>query len=112
VSISSIIVSPTARVQMRDVLVYTRDTFGVFKAREYAALIRVALRELAKSPAVGKKRPEIHPEAWTYHIGKPGKRARHLFLYRVRGTTEIARFLYDAMDLPRQWPQDWRETWR
>lgn len=107
---SSIIVAPTVRAQIRAVLVYTRDTFGVTKAREYALLIRVALRELDKNPAVGKKRPEIHPDAWTYHIGKPGKKARHLFLYRVRSMTEVARFLYDSMDLPRQWPEEWHDA--
>jgi plasmid stabilization system protein ParE len=105
----SIVVAPLARAQIREALIFTRNRFGVGKAREYALLIRMALTELAKNPAAGKKHPEIHPDAWIYPIGKPGKNARHLFLYRVRENTEVARFLYDAMDLPRQWPDEWRD---
>ena len=109
-SVSSIIISPSARAQIREVLVFTRDRFGVLKAREYSLLIRLALRELDENADVGKRRPEIHPDAWTYHIGKRGKKARHLFLYRIRETVEVARFLYDAMDLPHHVPEEWHDA--
>jgi plasmid stabilization system protein ParE len=104
----SIEVSSVARAQIRDVLAYTLDAFGAPKAREYARLVRLALQRLAENPQAGKARPEIHPDAWTYHIGKPGKRARHMFLYRVRERVQVARFLYDAMDLLQQRPEEWR----
>jgi plasmid stabilization system protein ParE len=70
-------------------------------------LIRLALEELAENAEAGKRRPEIYPDAWTYHIGKRGMKARHLFLYRIRKTVEIARFLYDSMDLPDHVPDEW-----
>lgn len=60
------------------------------------------------TPTKGKRRLEIHPDAWTYHIARPGRRARHLFLYRIWEAVEVARFLYDAMDLPRQRPREWK----
>jgi toxin ParE1/3/4 len=107
VSVPSIIISPSARAQIREVLAFTRDRFGVRKAQEYSLLIRLALKELAENAEVGKRRPEIHPDAWTYHIGKRGKKARHLFLYRIRETVEVARFLYDAMHLPDHVPEEW-----
>lgn len=101
------ILSTAALAQIHGVLAFTRDRFGVLKAQEYSLLIRLALRELDENAKVGKHRPDIHPDAWTYHIGKPGKRARHLFLYRIRETVEVARFLYDAIDLPRHAPEEW-----
>lgn len=107
-SFSSIILSPSARAQIREALAFTRERFGVIKAQEYSLLIRLALRELGKNAEAGKHRPDIHPDAWTYRIEKPGKRARHLFLYRIRESVEVARFLYDAMDLPRQVPEEWQ----
>jgi len=80
------------------VLDYTLERFGETKYLDYRDLIRLALRTLEV----------IHPDAWTYHIARPGRRARHLFLYRIRDVVEVVRFLYDAMDLPRQRPRDWK----
>ena len=109
-SVSSITISPSARAQIRDVLAFTRDRYGALKAQQYSLLIRMALRELRQNPAIGKHRPEIHPDAWTYHIGRGGKKARHLFLYRIRDTIEVARFLYDAMNLPDLAPDEWENA--
>ena len=66
------------------------------------------MRTLEVAPTQGKPRPEIHSDAWTYHIARLGRRARHLFLYRIRDTVEVARFLYDAMDLSHQRPREWK----
>jgi plasmid stabilization system protein ParE len=65
------------------VLGYTLRRFGIRKYDDYAALIQEALDALATDPRAGRSRPEIAPEAWTYHIGQPGRRARHLLMYRV-----------------------------
>ena len=104
----SIVILPRAEAQIVDVLGHTLDTFGEVKYVEYRALIAHALSSLAATPTAGKRRADIHPDAWTYHISRPGRRARHLFLYRVRGGVEVARFLYDAMDLPRRRPREWK----
>jgi plasmid stabilization system protein ParE len=93
--------------QIIDVLGYTLEQFGEAKYLEYRELIGLALAALEVAPTQGKRRPEIHADAWTYHISRPGRRARHLFLYRIRDAVEVASFLYDAMDLPRQRPREW-----
>jgi plasmid stabilization system protein ParE len=106
--VSTIVILPRVHAQIVDVLRCTREQFGEAKYLEYRELISLALTTLESTPTAGKHRPEIHPDAWTYHIGRPGRKARHLFLYRIRDVVEIARFLYDAMDLPRQRPRQWK----
>ena len=103
-----VVLAPRAEAQIIDVLDYTLERFGEVKYLEYRDLIRLALTTLEATPHAGKRRPEIHSDAWTYHIARPGRRARHLFLYRIRETVKVACFLYDAMDLPRQRPREWK----
>lgn len=105
---STVVILPRANAEIIDVLDFTREQFGEAKYLEYRELISLALATLEATPTAGKYRPEIHPDAWTYHIGRSGRKARHLFLYRIREVAEIARFLYDAMDLPRQRPRQWK----
>jgi plasmid stabilization system protein ParE len=106
--VSTVVILPRANAQIIDVLEFTLEQFGEAKYLEYRELISLALTTLEATPTAGKPRPEIHPDAWTYHIARPGRKARHLFLYRIRAVAEIARFLYDAMDLPRQRPRQWK----
>jgi plasmid stabilization system protein ParE len=102
-----IVLHPRVDAQIIDVLSHTREQFGETKYREYRELVGLAPTTLEVAPAQGKRHAEIHPDAWTYHIARPGRRARHLFLYRIRDAVEVASFLYDAMDLPRQRPREW-----
>jgi plasmid stabilization system protein ParE len=106
--VSTIVILPRANAEIIDVLEFTREQFGEAKYLVYRELIGLALTTLEATPTAGKRRPEIHPDAWTYHIARPGRKARHLFLCRIREVAEIARFLYDAMDLPRQRPRQWK----
>ena len=71
------------RQDIRDVLAFTLEKFGLAKAQEYASLIRLALNELVKNPRVGRPRRDIHPDAWVYPIARPGRNARHHFLYET-----------------------------
>ena len=98
-------VLPAAEADIEAVLLKTLRKFGEWKYRDYAALIEEALEELERNPKAGRPRPEIHPEAWIYLIGKRGRRAAHLFLYRIVNDeqAEIRAFLHGAMHLPRQW---------
>ena len=92
------------RQDIRDVLAFTVERFGAAKAPEYASLIRLALHELVQNPRAGRPRRDVHPDAWAYPIGRPGRNARHLFLYEiVDDEARIYGFFYDAMDLSRQW---------
>jgi toxin ParE1/3/4 len=90
------------------VLIYTGEHFGPQKYREYQQLIRSALRSIESHPfrAPAKSRPDIHPDAMTFHIAKRGQHARHLFLYRVREDqrVEISRLLHDSADLQQHLP--------
>jgi plasmid stabilization system protein ParE len=106
--VQPVVVLPRAEAQIIDVLDHTFEEFGEAKYLEYRDLIELALKTLAATPTAGKRQAAIHPDAWTYHIARPGRRARHLFLYRIREAVEVARFLYDAMDLPRQRPREWK----
>jgi plasmid stabilization system protein ParE len=103
-----VVLLPRAEAQIADVLSYTLLQFGEAKYFEYRELIGLAIEALEITPTAGKHRPEIHPDAWTYHIARPGRKARHLFLYRITAQVEVASFLYDAMDLPRQRPREWK----
>ena len=105
---STVVILPRANAEIIDVLEFTLEQFGEGKYLEYRELISLALTTLEATPTAGKRRPEIHPDAWSYHIARPSQKARHLFLYRIREVAEIARFLYDAMDLPRQRPRQWK----
>ena len=72
-----------ADADIEHALVYTLRTYGRRKYDEYSALIREALEALATAPEAGRNRPDINPDAWTVHIAKPGRAARHLLLYRI-----------------------------
>jgi plasmid stabilization system protein ParE len=106
--VPAVVILPRADAQIIDVLAFTLEEFGEAKYLEYRNLLGLALKTLETTPTAGKRRPEIHPDAWTHHIARPGRSARHLFLYRIRDAVEIARFLYDAMDLARQRPREWK----
>ncbi len=103
----SIVILPEAEAQMEETLSYTLERFGEAKYLEYLELIRAAIRALEEDAQAGKKRDDIHPDAWAFHIARTGQRARHMLLYRVRAQVEVGRFLYDGMDLPQQWPGGW-----
>ena len=96
-----------AQVDISEVRSYTEQKFGALKLQEYDELIESALEVLAENPRIGRQRPEIRSGAWTYHISKPGKKARHLFIYRINNDSivEVARFLHDSMDLVRHLPE-------
>jgi plasmid stabilization system protein ParE len=97
-------VLPAVRQDIRAALDFTRRRFGESKAREYAALIRDALQDLAANARAGKPAPDIHPDAWTLPIKQPGRHARHLFLYEIAGNAaHVYGLFYDGMDLPARW---------
>jgi plasmid stabilization system protein ParE len=99
---------PGAEADIEHALTVTLQKFGTAKYREYAGLIEESLEDLAENPRCGKARSDIHVDAWALHIGRPGRRARHLFLYRILEEGQLVEVLglpYDSMDLPRQWPR-------
>jgi toxin ParE1/3/4 len=93
-----------------EVLAFTLHQFGDKQRAVYQQIIRDALEELATDPENprSKRRPEIHPDTWTMHVGRRGKRARHLLLYRIKNDrfVDIARLLHDSMEIERHLPPD------
>jgi toxin ParE1/3/4 len=100
--------SKPAAQDIEDVLAYTRAHFGDKKHKEYKELILLALSDISIDPnrRPARKRPEIHPDARIFHIARPGKQARHFFLFRVTNDLfiDIARLLHDSMELERHLP--------
>jgi len=92
-----------ARRDVRDVLAYTRKQWGAAKYWEYRDLLRQALDEILADPSCGKPLTPAFQGILGYHIGKPGRKARHVVCYRVtsEGDVELVRFLYDGMDFGR-----------
>lgn len=100
-------ISTQARRDIEEVLAWTSREFGATQYDEYRSLIREAIEEIARNPEAARRRPELHESARTFHIGRRGRRARHFFLLRVAndGVVEIARLLYDGMDLASHLPE-------
>ena len=99
------------RQDIRDALAFTKKRFGDAKARDYASLIRLALHAITDDPHAGRPRPDIDPGAFAYPIARPGRNARHLFLYEiVDNEARIYGLFYDAMDLPAHWEERGEDT--
>ena len=102
--------SPEAVRDIDEVLRFTAENFGDRKCDQYRDLIRDALAELSQDPFSirSKARPEIHSTVRTFHIGRRGRKARHILVYRCgkSGVITIARMLHDAMDLGSHLPRD------
>ena len=66
----AVVFSPRADAQMVEALAFTFERFGERKYLEYLALIRAAIELLEADSAAGRPRPDIHPDAWTFHIAR------------------------------------------
>ena len=106
-------VAEDARQDVADALAKTFHEFGEWKCDEYVELIDLALDEIASDPASfrSKSRDDLRAGIRTLHIGRRGKRARHLFVYRIgrSDVIEVLRLLYDGMELERHLPEDSNE---
>ncbi len=115
------ILSPAARRDIRSILEWSKDKFGVEAAARYRTLMIQVLHDVTEEPErIGSKdRPDIMaPDARTYHfsfsrnrvLGQRVKTPRHFVLYRqlTDGEVEIARILHDSRDLPRHLPENYK----
>lgn len=108
----SLRILPAALLDIEIVLRFTRQRFGARKCAEYRDLIRSALDAIAANPnhPRARARPEIHDQARTLHISQPGRRTRHFLLFRIGAdnVVEVARLLYDGMDITLHLPEGYR----
>ena len=115
------ILSPAARRDIRSILEWSKDKFGVEAAARYRTLLMQVLRDVTDEPErIGSKdRPDIlAPGVRTYHFtfsrdhvqGERVKVPRHFVLYRRRpgGEVEIARILHDSRDLLWHLPDNYK----
>jgi toxin ParE1/3/4 len=87
-----------------EVLRFTKERWGIAKAREYRELIREALDAIAANPECGTLRHSVRHEIRGYHIKQRHRNARHIVFYRIgpQDTVQIVRFLHDSMDFNRR----------
>ena len=93
---------------VRDIVRWTANRFGVAQARAYADTLSRAIRALAEGPAVpgARRREDIAKGIMALHVARGGRKGRHIVLYRVAAPVsppgiDVLRVLHDAMDLPR-----------
>jgi len=109
--------SKDVRVDIEAALRQTFEQFGSNQVNRYADLIQQAIIDIAQNPksAFARHHPELGDNYWTFHIARRGKRARHVFYYRIaeNSVIELLRLLYDAMDPMRhiQGDFDFDDTW-
>lgn len=117
-----VLIAPSARRDIIDILAWTRENFGLQQMRRYAKLIQTAIEEIAANPetAGSEKRPELAKACRTYHLfhsrkkagarGKHVRNPRHFLLYRTSelGIVEIGRVLHDSMELNENLPEEYR----
>src|SRR6185312_7487942 len=112
------LVSPAARQDIADILLWSVEKFGDEAAARYRTLLIQAIRDIEVDPdRLGSKcRPELAKGARTYHLacsrdnvdGQRVKTPRHFILYRSGLTgLEIARILHDSRGLRRHLPSDY-----
>ena len=100
-------ISTAAVRDIEQVLAHTLQEFGLRQYEQYKDLIRTALADIVANPnRPSARRPELHPDARTFHLARPGRDARHFLLYRVVGEfVDVGRLLHDSMDLRRHLPK-------
>lgn len=89
----SFILTPNAKITMREIGRYTQKQWGRAQRVKYLAMIDRRFVALAEDPAMGRQRTDIGRNVRSYSEG------RHVIFYRVekRGIV-ILDILHDAMD--------------
>lgn len=112
-----VVLSPTARNDIRETLTWTQERFGQRAAARYRDLLKQAISDIATDPERpgSQARPELARGIRTYHLSFSRGRARgalgvvgkprHFLVYRQRGSSvDVIRVLHDARDLERHLP--------
>ena len=86
--------SPEAKNDLLDIRAYTREKWGNQQAQKYIDALEKRSDELARSPHMGRERPEIKPGYRSIAEGK------HVIFYRVGDSgIEILRIPHGRMDI-------------
>jgi toxin ParE1/3/4 len=91
----TLIFSPDAIEDLKDIVAYSVATWGTEQARKYNQKLKSGLTSIRQNPRLGRPHPQLPPQYKVYHVG------RHFIVYTVKATNiEIVRVLHDRMDLP------------
>lgn len=94
-TISNLNLSLPARADIRDILLYTYQQFGVRQQEAYYAALCDGLETIATNPDLGHSRPDLPASFKAYTIRK------HVVVYKVKhGTVNVARILHGTMNFP------------
>ena len=86
--------SPEAKKDLLDIRAYTQNKWGHQQAQQYIDALEKRCNELARSPHMGRERPEINPGYRSIAEGK------HVIFYRTGDSgIEILRILHGRMDI-------------
>nr|WP_298724574.1 type II toxin-antitoxin system RelE/ParE family toxin [uncultured Steroidobacter sp.] len=83
-----------AAADLREIVGYTKQTWGIEQARHYREELEVALQKLSLMPDVGRQREALAPGVRSFRV------AAHIAFYvqRQDGIT-ILRLLHPSMDV-------------
>ena len=85
--------TPEAEADLREILQYTRETWGKAQRDRYAAALNKAFSQLASYPELGPARPEYFPDCRILPL------RHHVIYYRIReGGVRVIRVLHERMD--------------
>lgn len=105
--------SAAAEADLRHIVRWTRARFGEAQARRYAQILNDALRALRDGPAAPgvRDRKELGLGYKSVHAARPGRRARHIILFRIGERPDMAgiyvvRVLHEAMDIAAHLPEE------
>lgn len=88
--------TPQARADFEDVLLYSLQTWGPEQRDRYAAAIEAAFLRLRDHPQLGQVRDGLPPGCRSYRV------EQHLLVYDLRGSfVRILRILHHRRDLAR-----------
>ncbi len=87
-------VTRQALADLREIVRYTRATWGPKQARLYREELELCIQKLALSPGLGRVRADVAPSVRSFPI------ARHVAFYVAReGGIAVLRVLHPSMDV-------------
>ena len=91
-----LVLSPNARQDLSDILVYTEQQWGKAQRADTRTAIDRGLRELQQYPEFGRAREELRPGLRSLQV------RQHVIYYRIQPSgIRVDRILHESMDAPR-----------
>ena len=89
-----------ALADLRDIVRYTRESWGRKQARLYREELELSIQKLALSPGLGRARADVAPSVRSFPI------ARHVAFYvGGEGGITVLRVLHQSMDVAGAFPE-------